>query len=111
LKSSSELAEWYQAADIFLHPGRWETFGLVLLEAQACGIPVVAFRGGAMEEQSLDVTDWAIERSASSFAHAVANKLRRPENGNNRTLRTFIEENFSWNRTFAQQLAVYEGSE
>jgi alpha-1,6-mannosyltransferase len=111
LKSSSELAEWYQAADIFLHPGRWETFGLVLLEAQACGIPVVAFRGGAMEEQSLDVADWAIERSASSFAHAVANKLRRPENGDNRTLRTFIEENFSWNRTFAQQLAVYEGSE
>ena len=111
LKSSVEIAEWYQAADILLHPGRWETFGLVLLEAQACGIPVVAFRGGAMEEQSYDVTDWAMERSASSFAHAVANKLKRLEKGNSRALRSFIEENFSWNRTFAQQLAVYEASE
>ena len=108
LKSLSELAEWYQAADILLHPGRWETFGLVLLEAQACGLPVVAFRGGAMEEQSYDVADWAKERSSSSFAHAIAHKLNHLEKENSRALRNFIEENFSWNRTFARQLAEYE---
>ena len=108
MKSLSELAEWYQAADILLHPGRWETFGLVLLEAQACGLPVVAFRGGAMEEQSYDVADWAKERSSSSFAHAIAHKLNHLEKENSRALRNFIEENFSWNRTFARQLAEYE---
>jgi len=41
LQTQRELAEWYQAADLLIHPGRWETFGLVLLEAQACGLPVI----------------------------------------------------------------------
>ncbi len=37
-----ELASWYRAADLLLAPSRSETFGLVPLEAQACGTPVVA---------------------------------------------------------------------
>lgn len=37
-----ELAAWYRAADVLLAPSRSETFGLVALEAQACGTPVVA---------------------------------------------------------------------
>lgn len=37
-----DLARWYRAADVLLAPSRSETFGLVALEAQACGTPVVA---------------------------------------------------------------------
>ena len=36
-----ELARLYRAADLFVHPGVQETFGLVTLESQACGTPVV----------------------------------------------------------------------
>jgi hypothetical protein len=61
-----------------------------------------------MEEQSYDVADWAKERSSSSFAHAIAHKLNHLEKEKSRALRNFIEENFSWNRTFARQLAEYE---
>ncbi|MDQ6623413.1 MAG: glycosyltransferase, partial [Verrucomicrobiota bacterium] len=42
---SAELAQYYRAADLFVHPGVEETFGLVALESQACGTPVVGIRG------------------------------------------------------------------
>jgi alpha-1,6-mannosyltransferase len=43
------LAAYYSAADVFVHPGTNETFGLVALEAQACGTPVVAVRNGGVD--------------------------------------------------------------
>jgi glycosyltransferase involved in cell wall biosynthesis len=39
----TELAEVYSAADVFVFPSKTDTFGLVLLEAMACGTPVAAF--------------------------------------------------------------------
>ena len=38
-----ELARYYAAADVFVFPSRTDTFGLVLLEALACGLPVAAY--------------------------------------------------------------------
>lgn len=38
-----ELAQVYAAADVFVFPSRNETFGLVMLEAMACGVPVAAY--------------------------------------------------------------------
>ena len=45
-----ELARYYRAADLFVHSGVQETFGLVALESQACGTPVVGIRGSAMDD-------------------------------------------------------------
>ena len=42
-KSKFELAEFYNKADIFVFPSKTDTFGLVLLEAMACGLPVAAY--------------------------------------------------------------------
>jgi D-inositol-3-phosphate glycosyltransferase len=44
----AELADWYRAADIVLVPSHSESFGLVALEAQACGTPVVAAAVGGL---------------------------------------------------------------
>jgi glycosyltransferase involved in cell wall biosynthesis len=38
-----ELAEVYASADVFVFPSKTDTFGLVLLEAMACGLPVAAY--------------------------------------------------------------------
>ena len=42
------LADWYRAADVCLVPSRTELFGLVALEAAACGTPVVAANVGGL---------------------------------------------------------------
>lgn len=44
------MADWYGALDLYVAPQRWEGFGLTVLEAMSCGVPVVATRVGAFEE-------------------------------------------------------------
>jgi len=42
-KRGVELAKYFAMADVFVFPSRWETFGLVMIEAMACGTPVAAY--------------------------------------------------------------------
>jgi 1,2-diacylglycerol 3-alpha-glucosyltransferase/glucuronosyltransferase len=42
MKHGTELAHYYQQADVFVFPSRTDTFGLVMVEAMACGTPVAA---------------------------------------------------------------------
>jgi len=42
-KTGIQLAEYYANAEAFVFPSRWETFGIVMIEAMACGTPVAAF--------------------------------------------------------------------
>jgi glycosyltransferase involved in cell wall biosynthesis len=42
-KTGAELAYYYNLANVFVFPSRWETFGLVMIEAMACGTPVAAY--------------------------------------------------------------------
>lgn len=49
-QNQKELAEIYSAADLFVNPTREEVLGLVNIEANACGTPVVTFRSGGSPE-------------------------------------------------------------
>lgn len=46
-----KLARWYQASDMYVHPARADTFPLVVLEALACGTPVIGTDIGGVTEQ------------------------------------------------------------
>ena len=108
VKKPEGLADWYRAADLLIHPGRWETFGLVLLEAQGCGLPAVGFRGGAMEEQAAELDTWSSEKSSSGLAEAVIKKVLDFKEGDRTRAAKFVADRFSWERTFARQMEVYE---
>jgi glycosyltransferase involved in cell wall biosynthesis len=55
-KRGQELGDYYRQADVFVFPSKWETFGLVMIEAMACGTPVAAYPC----QGPLDVVDESI---------------------------------------------------
>ncbi|HEY9418774.1 MAG TPA: glycosyltransferase [Candidatus Udaeobacter sp.] len=69
---STDLARYYRAADLFVHPGVQETFGLVALESQACGTPVVGIHGSYMDRIiGHEQESWARENTAEALAEAI----------------------------------------
>jgi D-inositol-3-phosphate glycosyltransferase len=75
------LSTWYRASDVVLVPSRSESFGLVALEAAACGIPVVASAvGGLLSLVDDGDTGFLIDgRKPSNFAAAIAMILDDPD--------------------------------
>lgn len=74
------LSTWYRAADVCIVPSRSESFGLVALEAGACGTPVVAAAVGGLRTLVDDgVTGLLIDtREPAEYAAAVASILDTP---------------------------------
>jgi glycosyltransferase involved in cell wall biosynthesis/predicted metal-dependent phosphoesterase TrpH len=74
-----DLAQAYASADVFLFCSRTDTFGQVLLEAQASGLPVVAVaEGGPREIVTDDVTGLLRPPDAAALAQAVVEVARLP---------------------------------
>ena len=74
------LSTYYRAADVCLVPSRSESFGLVALEAAACGTPVVASDvGGLRDNVDEGRTGYLVEgRDSDAFARRVADILSDP---------------------------------
>lgn len=68
----AELAACYRAADVFVFPSRTDTFGLVMIEAAACGTPVAAFPVTG----PIDVLTSATGAMAEELENAIAAALR-----------------------------------
>jgi D-inositol-3-phosphate glycosyltransferase len=73
------LASYYRAADVALVPSQSESFGLVALEAAACGAPVVATPVGGLKTLVVDGRTGLLRaRRAEAFAHAAADIIGQP---------------------------------
>lgn len=69
----SELAQCYTAADVFVFPSRTDTFGLVMIEALACGTPVAAYPVTG----PIDVLNDTVGAMADDLDSAIAEALTR----------------------------------
>lgn len=109
-RDSSELAQTLASADALIHAGTAETFGLVVLEAMACGRPVVGVRANAVAElvdESVGVTASAAE--GELMARAVRDLYDRDLESLGRAARARVEARYSWDRALQHQLALYDG--
>ncbi|WP_377891086.1 glycosyltransferase family 4 protein [Alkalihalobacillus sp. R86527] len=107
-----ELATAYASADAFMFPSTTETLGLVILEAMASGLPVVAAESGPTNEQVEDGSTGLLYRSGKEGN--LTETIARLENED--LLHRMSEQAFSHSRAFgwhgpAQQLLdIYESS-
>src|SRR5436305_1882971 len=71
--TGTELATAYASADIFVFPSTTDTFGNVILEAQACGVPVIVSDSGGPKELVADKANGLITRShdVEDFTRAI----------------------------------------
>jgi glycosyltransferase involved in cell wall biosynthesis len=63
-KTGVDLARYYANAEVFVFPSKWETFGIVMIEAMACGTPVAAYNcQGPADVIDQGVTGFMVEKN------------------------------------------------
>ncbi len=108
VQDNAKLADYYHAADLFIHPGVCETFGLVVLEAQACGLPCVGVRGSFMDANIMVGLDlWATRNDPHDIAAAIARFEDQDLAAMGAEASKKVRDRFSWDRVFARQWALY----
>ncbi|MEO8756051.1 MAG: glycosyltransferase, partial [Casimicrobiaceae bacterium] len=107
-RDNTELAAWLASVDALVHAGTAETFGLVILEAMACGRPVVGVRSGAVPELVDDSVGVLVERAVPSlFAEGIRNLYDRDLEELGHAARERVLSRFTWQQALRSQHAVY----
>ncbi|MGB3278083.1 MAG: glycosyltransferase, partial [Pseudorhodobacter sp.] len=104
-----DMADMFAALDVLAAPSRWEGFGLMLVEAMAAGVPVVASRVGAIPEVLGDAGAYVSPEDPAALALVIQSVLHDPQHrasmialGHARAAR------FDWARTAARITRSYE---
>jgi glycosyltransferase involved in cell wall biosynthesis len=101
-----ETVRFYQAADVFVYPSLNETFGLPILEAMACGCPVVTSDTSAMPETAGGAAVLADPKDPESIARAIV-EAAGPARNSLRERGLTRAGQFTWAATGASTLDVY----
>ena len=108
-REPAELASVYRTSDLFVHPGIQETFGLVTLESQACGTPVIGIRGSYMDRIIFpNQRHWAIDNTPGSLAEAIEAKFSDDLRECGLEASIAAREHYSWKIVFQRLFSLYE---
>jgi alpha-1,6-mannosyltransferase len=104
------LARVIASCDAFVHANDREPFGLIVLEAMACGVPVVGVASGGVAE-TVDERVGRLARSAdpAHFAEAVEALFAGDLGEMGLAARRKAMERFAWNRVFEDIAGLYAG--
>jgi glycosyltransferase involved in cell wall biosynthesis len=102
-----ETVDFYRAADVFVYPSLNETFGLPILEAMACGCPVVTSDVSAMPETAGGAAVLADPKAPESIARAIVEAAQPGNHDRLLDLGFARAAQFTWGATGAQTLDVY----
>ncbi|MFM9435380.1 alpha-1,6-mannosyltransferase [Janthinobacterium sp. CG_23.3] len=104
------LAGLIASCDLLVHPGDCETFGLVVLEAMACGLPVVGTSAGGVAELVDEATGILVPpNSAAGLAEGIEAIYRRDRGALAANARRKACDGYDWNRIMPQLLRRYAG--
>jgi len=103
-----DMSALYRAADAFMFPSFYEGFGLPVLEAMACGCPVITANNSSLPEVGGDAAEYCDAHDVDSIADAMRRVLSSAELREQMTQRGFAQAaKFSWKQTAEQTAAVY----
>lgn len=109
-RDQRQLARLLASCDMLVHPGDCETFGLIVLEAMACGLPVVATNGGGVAELvDRDTGILAMPNSSDSLAEAIEAVYGCDMAAMGRAARARAEGHYDWDAILPQVLGRYDG--
>ena len=102
------LARLLASCDLLVHPGDCETFGLIVLEAMGCGLPVVAANAGGLAEL-VDAETGVLVRPncPASLAEAIRHAAECDLAALGANARRKVEASFGWETVFPQLLMHY----
>jgi alpha-1,6-mannosyltransferase len=107
-RSGNSLARLLASSDLLVHAGDQETFGLIVLEAMACGRPVVAANSGGLAELVVPGTGiLAAPRDAQAIAAAISAAYESDIENMGRRARAHVERSFSWDTVMRSLIACY----
>lgn len=103
-----ELVALYQSADVLAHPSRYEGFGLQVLEAMACGVPVVCSNAASLPEVAGSAALMTGPDDAEGFAALIERVLCNPQLAAELSARGIEQaRSFTWERTARETLAAF----